>query len=67
MRDKTHTEQIERWANFIKNNPTKWKPELKQFLDAQIIRSNNFLKRLEKQPNGKEKILLLRSIQTNTP
>ena len=29
-RDKTHIEQVVRWANYVKNNPG-WKKELKPF------------------------------------
>ncbi|MFH1238367.1 MAG: hypothetical protein V1491_02935 [archaeon] len=25
MRNKTHLEQIERWGNFVKENPDNWK------------------------------------------
>ena len=46
MRDKTHMEQVERWALFVKNNPDKWKSKIKDFLDAQIIMSRRFYKKL---------------------
>lgn len=59
-RDKTHNEQIERWARFVKDNPDKWKPKFKEFIDAQIIISRRFYKNLLKIPGGKEKIKLLR-------
>ncbi|MDD5133480.1 MAG: hypothetical protein PHD81_04600 [Candidatus Nanoarchaeia archaeon] len=61
MRDPSHEEQIVRWANFVKNNPHKWKAKVKDFMDAQIIMSNNFYKRLLKTPNGKQKLILLRN------
>ncbi|MEK6914297.1 MAG: hypothetical protein AABW83_01475 [Nanoarchaeota archaeon] len=59
-RDKTHTEQIERWAEYIKKNPNKWKRKFKDFLDSQIIMSRRFYKKLAETENGKDKIKLLR-------
>lgn len=46
MRDKSHIEQIERWANFVKNNPNKWKQEHTKFINAQISKANEFYKNL---------------------
>ena len=64
-RDKTHREQIERWANFVKNNPKQWKPKFKEFIDAQILISRRFYKNLMKTPGGREKIKLLRKNKQN--
>ena len=55
MRNKTHQDQIERWANHVKSNPD-WKKELKPFLDAQIINARKKYKKILELPNGKEKI-----------
>ena len=63
MRDKTHTEQIERWANYVKNNPDKWKSKLQPFLDAQIIMARRFYKNLARIEGGKEKIELLNNLR----
>ena len=65
MRDKTHEEQIERWALYVKNNPNKWKSKFKPFLESQIIIARRFYKRLSETPKGREKIRLLRNIKTN--
>jgi len=62
MRDKSHSEQIERWAKFVRDNPNKWKAEFKKFSDAQIIMARNFYKRLSKTKGGMKKIALLRGI-----
>ena len=63
MRDKTHMEQVERWARFVRDNPRKvWKSEQGPFIDAQIIMANRFYSRLEKVPGGKEKIRKLRGL-----
>lgn len=61
MRDKTHLEQIERWAKYVKENPDTWKAKLKPFLDAQIIIARRFYKNLEEK-QGKE---VVRKIQLN--
>ena len=56
MRDKTHDEQIERWARYVRENPESWKKEHTDFIDSQIINSWKFFDRLSKTPNGLEKI-----------
>ena len=63
MRDKTHREQIERWAEYVKNNPKEWKKKLKPFLDAQIIMARRFYSKLAETEEGRKKIELLRSIK----
>lgn len=61
MRDKTHNEFIERWANFVKNNPINiWKPKIKHLIDSQIIIANRFYSNLQKTKEGGEKLKLLR-------
>jgi hypothetical protein len=64
MRDKSHIEQVERWAEYCRNNPD-WKKKLKPFLDAQIIMANRFYKKLAETPEGREKIKELRAIKIN--
>jgi len=63
MRDKTHIESVEAWANFVKNNPNKWQTIHKEFIDAQFEMNDNFLKRLIKEKNGKDKIIKLYNIK----
>ncbi len=62
MRDKTHIEQIERWAKYVKGNPGKWKSQLKPFLDSQIIISRRFYSKLAETEKGRNKIKRLRNI-----
>lgn len=62
MRDKTHAEQIERWACYVKDNPD-WKKKLKPFLDAQIIIARRCYAKIRKLPNGEDKIRRLREIR----
>ncbi len=62
-RDKTHVEQIERWAKYVRENPDKWKPRFKGFIDSQIIMARRFYKKLAETEGGKEKIKLLRGLK----
>lgn len=63
MRDKSHNEQIERWANYVKNN-FDWKKKLKPFLDSQIIISRRIYKKLAETYEGREKIKKLRNLRS---
>ena len=62
MRDKTHKEQIERWAKYVKKNPGKWKLKIKPFLDSQIIMAKRFYKKLSETTEGREKIRAIKDI-----
>jgi len=56
MRDKTHSEQIVRWARFIKTNDISvWKKAVKDLTDSQIIMANRFYSNLIKTEKGKLK------------
>jgi len=59
MRDKTHDEQIVRWAEYVKNNPKQWKAKVKPFIDNQIIIARRFYQKLGETAEGKEKIKLI--------
>lgn len=62
MRDKSHDEQVVRWAEFVKGHPINvWKPEVKKIVDSQVILANEFYKRLARTKDGKEKIAKLRA------
>lgn len=63
MRDKTHSEEVERWARYVKDNPDKWKLKIKPFLDSQIIMSRRFYKKLSETKKGSEKIKRLRELK----
>lgn len=62
MRDKTHMDQVERWAEHCRNSG-RWKSELKPFLDAQIIMAQRFYKKLAETEEGRKKILELRKLK----
>ena len=61
MRDKSHNNQIERWAIEVKENPN-WKKKLKPFLDAQIINAIIKYKKILSLPNGEEKLKRIRNL-----
>jgi len=46
MRDKTHTESIERWAEYMKTHPD-WKNLHTEFIDAQYEKAYAFRKALK--------------------
>lgn len=62
-RDKSHLEQIERWAEYVRENPNKWKPKFKEFIDSQLIMARRFYKKLGETKEGREKIRLLRKLR----
>ena len=53
MRDKTHAEQIERWADYILKNPDKWREFHNKFIDSQILMARAFYKRLAETEEGR--------------
>ena len=64
MRDRTHIEHIERWAEFVKAHPrSTWIREVGPLIDSQIIMANTFYERLAKAEGGIEKIRKLRKLK----
>ena len=63
MRDESHFNQIERWAEYIKNNPGNWKKPHTKLIDAQFHKSKSFYDRLAKTDNGKNKIISIFNIK----
>ena len=63
MRDKTHIDQVERWARYVKENPDKWKLKIKSFINSQILMSRRFYKSLAQTEGGKDKIIKLRNLK----
>lgn len=51
------SDEIDRWIKYMRENPGKWKKEHTEFINAQFEKSEQFIKRLLKEPNGKEKII----------
>lgn len=64
MRDKTHMDQVERWAIFVRDHPRSvWIKEVGPLIDAQITMANRFYGRLAKTKGGIEKIEKLRDLR----
>jgi len=62
MRDRTHIEFVEKWATFVKNN-SNWKEVHTKFINSQFKNSGEFIKRLIKEKNGKDKIIKIYKIR----
>ncbi len=60
---KSHMEQVERWAFFVRENPAKWKKKHTRFINAIFDKHFQFRERLLKTPKGKEKLVKLYGIQ----
>ncbi len=58
-----HEEQIERWAEYVKNSEGKWKAEHTAFIDSQIAMANRFFKKLAETEEGRVKIQELKLIR----
>ena len=59
----SHQDQVEAWANYVRDNPETWKEQHTRFINAQIIMANEALQRIRKQKNGKEKLIELFSVK----
>jgi hypothetical protein len=46
MRDESHIEQVDRWAEYVKSNPREWKNQLRPFIDSQLLIANRFYSKL---------------------
>jgi len=55
----SHSDQIERWAKFVRNN-SNWKKQFKEFSDAQILLARKAYAKLAQTEEGRRKIKLLR-------
>ncbi len=58
-----HEDQIVRWANFVRDNPTKWKRIHTEFIDSIFDKHKQFVKQLSKTKEGKEKLVSLYNIK----
>lgn len=55
IRDKSHMEAVERWAEFVRNNPREeWKKAVNILINATYEKADEFYKRLEKTEKGRE-------------
>ena len=51
------SEEIDRWVAFMKEHPQDWKRVHTDFINAQFIKSRQFIERLAHTPGGKQKIM----------
>ena len=59
--DKSHMEQVEKWAEFVRNNPReKWKRAVNLLVNAVYQKADEFYKNLEKTEKGREILERLR-------
>ncbi len=52
----SHNEQIERWAHYVRDNPATWKKQHTPFINALFDKHNQFVEKMLKTPEGKEKL-----------
>tara|TARA_B100000315_G_C14381276_1_gene497594 strand:+ start:342 stop:563 length:222 start_codon:yes stop_codon:yes gene_type:complete len=57
------SKEIDRWIEYMKNNPTIWKKKHTAFINAQFKKSYDFIERLLKEPKGEEKLFRLYNIK----
>lgn len=60
---KSTEDQIVRWAEFMKNNPDKWKKIHTEFIDAQFEKSFKIYEELAKTESGRKKIVKIFGIK----
>ena len=58
-----HMEQVERWAEFVRNNPGKWKKIHSEFINSIFQKHEQFRERILKTPHGKDKLAKLYNIK----
>lgn len=51
------TDEIDRWIEYMRKNPSTWKKHHTEFINAQFEKADLFIRRLAKQPGGKKKII----------
>jgi DTW domain-containing protein YfiP len=55
MRDKSHMEAVERWAEFVRTSPREeWKKAVNVLIDATYQKADKFYKKLEETEKGRE-------------
>jgi len=66
MRDKTHNDFIEKWADFVRTHDREiWKREQNRFIDAQIMMARAFFARMCLNKEGREIIQRLKEEKLN--
>lgn len=57
------SEEIDRWVLYMREHPAGWKKVHTEFINAQFEKSRAFIRRLLKEPNGKEKVINIYDIK----
>ncbi|MGM5484070.1 MAG: hypothetical protein ACQER9_04110 [Nanobdellota archaeon] len=57
------SEEIQRWVNFMKQNPKTWKKYHTKFINSQFKKQKEFMERLIKTPKGEEKLKKIYNIK----
>ena len=60
---KSHLEQVERWARYVRDNPQKWKESHTTFINALFEKNEEVISKILNTKNGKEKIIRLYGIK----
>ncbi len=59
----THQDQIERWAEFVRNNPDKWRKIHTQFINSLFQNHQRVYKELSKTKEGRKKLIEIYDIK----
>jgi len=49
-------EQVEQWAQFVRDHPRQWKTQHTPFINAQFALHQRFVEQMRKEPGGEEKL-----------
>ena len=59
----SHLDQIERWAEFVRQNPSKWKKIHTKFINSLLENQKRVYNELVKSKAGREKIIRIYGIK----
>ena len=59
----THIDQIERWAEFVRQNPNKWKKIHADFINSMFENQKRVYNELVKTEDGRKKIIMIYNIR----
>lgn len=59
----SHQDQIERWVEFVRNNPDKWKKIHTKFINSLFLNQQRVYRELSKTKEGKKKLIELYGIK----
>jgi hypothetical protein len=59
----THIDQIERWAEFVRQNPNKWKKIHTDFINSMFENQKRVYNELVKTEDDRKKIIMIYNIR----